>query len=325
MFGLNRGLVHSIYGRRLHLGLMVVVGSVVLAGCGEMGSAPSPTAPPEATVSAAPTSAPATAASSIEDAATPAAVPGDVAATPEVVGASAATPAAVNDDGAVEATPVGSPSAGATPLAFASAAALSTPIANMAEQAIQDCWAADQKETSDEMGKQYTQMPEMRVDPAKTYTATLVTNKGTIQVELYPGDAPLTVNNFVCLANDGYYNGTPFHRIVKGFVIQGGDPMGTGAGGPGYQFKDEPVSKDYERGILAMANAGPNTNGSQFFIVLEDLRGKLPKNYTIFGRVTEGLDVVDAIANTPTSVGRSGEKSTPNEAITLESVTVAES
>lgn len=175
------------------------------------------------------------------------------------------------------------------------------------------------------MPKQYAAPPEMKVDPAKTYTATLQTNKGTITAELYPQDAPMTVNNFVCLADDGYYNNTPFHRIVSGFVIQGGDPTGTGSGGPGYRFNDEPVSKDYEKGILAMANAGPNTNGSQFFIVLDDLRGRLPKNYTIFGRVTSGLEVVDAIANTPTAVGRSGEKSTPTEPVTLESVSIAES
>ena len=150
------------------------------------------------------------------------------------------------------------------------------------------------------MPTQYTEQPAMRIDPAKDYSGSLETNKGTIKVELFPDDAPLTVNNFVCLAEDGYFNNTPFHRIVKGFVIQGGDPTGTGSGGPGYKFADEPVTRDYERGTLAMANAGPNTNGSQFFIVLDDLRGKLPKNYTIFGRVTDGMDVVDAIANTPT-------------------------
>lgn len=175
------------------------------------------------------------------------------------------------------------------------------------------------------MPRQYAQPPAMRIDPAKSYTATLETNKGSIEVEFYPEDAPNTVNSFVCLAEDAYFDGTPFHRIVKGFVIQGGDPTGTGSGGPGYKFNDEPVTRDYERGTLAMANAGPNTNGSQFFIVLDDLRGKLPKNYTIFGRVTEGLDIVDAIANTPTSVGRSGEKSTPTEPITLEKVTITES
>ncbi len=187
------------------------------------------------------------------------------------------------------------------------------------------CWSEEQRTEGEDMAKQYTEAPALRIDPAKTYTASLETNKGTIEVELYPGDAPNTVNNFVCLAEDGYYDQTPFHRIVQGFVIQGGDPTGTGSGGPGYKFNDETVTKDYERGTLAMANAGPNTNGSQFFIVLDNLKGKLPKNYTIFGRVTEGLDVVDAIASTPTSVGRSGEKSTPNEPITLEKVTISES
>ncbi|MBA3450825.1 MAG: peptidylprolyl isomerase [Chloroflexia bacterium] len=175
------------------------------------------------------------------------------------------------------------------------------------------------------MSPQYPQPPELRIDPAKTYSGTIVTNKGSIEIELFPTDAPNTVNNFVCLAQDGYFDGTPFHRIVKGFVIQGGDPTGTGSGGPGYQFNDEPVARDYERGTLAMANAGPNTNGSQFFIVLDDLRGKLPKNYTIFGQVTDGLDVVDAIAGTPTTTGRSGEKSTPTEPITLVKASISES
>ncbi len=108
-------------------------------------------------------------------------------------------------------------------------------------------------------------------------------------------------------------------------MIQGGDPTGTGSGGPGYRFQDEPVVRDYERGTLAMANAGPNTNGSQFFVVLDDLRGQLPKNYTIFGRVVSGMDVVDDIARTPTRVGPNGrEKSTPTEPVTLEKVTISE-
>jgi cyclophilin family peptidyl-prolyl cis-trans isomerase len=188
------------------------------------------------------------------------------------------------------------------------------------------CWTDEQRiEGDDSMPQQYSEQPAMRIDPAKTYSGSLETNKGTIQVELFPDDAPVTVNNFVCLAEDGYFNNTPFHRIVKGFVIQGGDPTGTGSGGPGYKFADEPVSREYERGTLAMANAGPNTNGSQFFIVLDDLRGKLPKNYTIFGRVTGGMDVVDAIASTPTRTGRSGENSTPTEPVTLEKVTISES
>jgi cyclophilin family peptidyl-prolyl cis-trans isomerase len=191
---------------------------------------------------------------------------------------------------------------------------------------MQSCWTDQQRIGGDDsMPQQYAEQPAMRIDQAKTYSGSLETNKGTIQVELFPDDAPVTVNNFVCLAEDGYFNHTPLHRIVKGFVIQGGDPTGTGSGGPGYKFADEPVNRDYERGTLAMANAGPNTNGSQFFIVLDDLRGKLPKNYTIFGRVTEGMDVVDAIAKTPTRTGRSGENSTPTEPVTLEKVTISES
>src|SRR3954447_5832508 len=216
-------------------------------------------------------------------------------------------------------------SCGATPPLRIASAGTPNPVAatQVRETA---CWTNDQRTGGDNsMPQQYTEQPAMRIDPAKVYSGSLETNKGTIQVEFYPGDAPVTVNNFVCLAEDGYFNNTPFHRIVKGFVIQGGDPTGTGSGGPGYKFADEPVTRDYERGTLAMANAGPNTNGSQFFIVLDDLRGKLPKNYTIFGRVTSGQEVVDAIANTPTAVGRSGEKSSPTEPITLESVSIAES
>jgi cyclophilin family peptidyl-prolyl cis-trans isomerase len=224
----------------------------------------------------------------------------------------------------------------AAPLAFiltgcgasppAQLAAIGTPPPSTTQSDATGCWNEDQRvEGDDQMAQQYSAPPQMRIDPTKSYAATLETNKGEIKVEFFPEDAPQTVNNFVCLAEDGYFNNTPFHRIVRGFVIQGGDPTGTGSGGPGYKFSDEPIASDYERGTLAMANAGPNTNGSQFFIVLEDLRGKLPKNYTIFGRVTEGLDVVDAIASTPTRTGRSGENSTPTEPVTLESVTISES
>ncbi len=165
---------------------------------------------------------------------------------------------------------------------------------------------------------------ELGLDSSKRYTGTLETSKGTIEVEFDATEAPQTVNNFVSLARAGYYDGTPFHRIVSGFVIQGGDPTGTGTGGPGYKFADEPVTKEYAKGTLAMANAGPNTNGSQFFIVIADLRGRLPKNYTIFGRVTSGLDTVEAIAAVPTRSGPSGEKSTPLEAVTLDKVTIQE-
>jgi cyclophilin family peptidyl-prolyl cis-trans isomerase len=164
----------------------------------------------------------------------------------------------------------------------------------------------------------------MQLDSEKTYTATLETNHGSVDVEFFPKDAPNTVNNFVSLARAGYYDGTPFHRIIKGFMVQGGDPTGSGMGGPGYKFADESVSKDYEPGTLAMANSGPNTNGSQFFICHADLKGKLPKNYTIFGKVTSGMEVVDAIANVKVASSASGEPSAPVEPVVLQKVTVHE-
>jgi peptidylprolyl isomerase len=174
------------------------------------------------------------------------------------------------------------------------------------------------------LAQQYSKPFDLTLDSNKSYTATLETNHGSIDVELFPEDAPNTVNNFVSLAREGYYDGTPFHRIIKGFMIQGGDPTGTGAGGPGYKFNDEKVVKDYEPGTLAMANAGPNTNGSQFFICHVDLKGRLPKNYTIFGKVTNGLDVVDKIASVPVRASRSGEPSSPVDPVTLDKVTVSE-
>jgi len=135
-------------------------------------------------------------------------------------------------------------------------------------------------------------LPDERI---KNKKVVLNTNKGVIEIELYADDAPKTVSNFVYLAEEGYYNGLTFHRVEPGFVVQGGDPNGTGTGGPGYKFEDEPVTKDYDQGIVAMANSGPNTNGSQFFIMLED-KTTLPKDYTIFGKVTAGMDVVKQIA-----------------------------
>jgi len=139
--------------------------------------------------------------------------------------------------------------------------------------------------------KRYSALPAMQIETNRTYHATILTNKGEIHLQLNPAEAPITVNNFVALARDGYYDGVTFHRVVPRFVIQGGDPTGTGAGGPGYKFQDEPVRRPYKTGTLAMANAGPNTNGSQFFICLED-QPNLPPNYTIFGDTTSGMDVV---------------------------------
>ena len=129
--------------------------------------------------------------------------------------------------------------------------------------------------------------------------AVIETEKGTIVVELFTETSPVAAQNFANLASGGYYDGTSFHRIMPGFVIQGGDPRGDGTGGPGYAFTDEPFAGDYERGMVAMANAGPNTNGSQFFIVMSDQRGQLPKDYTVFGRVVSGMDVAETIANGP--------------------------
>ena len=133
--------------------------------------------------------------------------------------------------------------------------------------------------------------PAMSIDLDHTYTATITTPKGTMVLELDPELAPVTVNNFVSLARDGFYDGLTFHRVVPGFVIQGGCPDDDGRGGPGYRFQDEPVKGDYHLGAVAMANAGPNTNGSQFFICIENLKGRLDKNYNYFGRVTDGMDV----------------------------------
>jgi cyclophilin family peptidyl-prolyl cis-trans isomerase len=137
---------------------------------------------------------------------------------------------------------------------------------------------------------------------------------------LNTNQTPKTVNNFVTLAKKGFYNNTIFHRIIKGFMIQGGDPKGDGTGGPGYKFDDEPFAGEYTRGIIAMANAGPNTNGSQFFIMHND--NPLPKNYVIFGKVTAGLEVVDAIAEAPVEPSFSGEMSTPVTPVKILSIDV---
>src|SRR3954471_22472065 len=160
-------------------------------------------------------------------------------------------------------------------------------------------------------------------------SATISTDLGDIEVDLYTQAAPKATQNFVDLANKGFYDDVIFHRVIPGFVIQGGDgEFGkkssldagrVGTGGPGYKFEDEPVHGDYGRGSLAMANAGPNTNGSQFFICVADLSGRLPKNYTLFGQVTKGMDVVDKIVNAPRNGG-----ALPNEPVAMTSVTISD-
>jgi cyclophilin family peptidyl-prolyl cis-trans isomerase len=166
-----------------------------------------------------------------------------------------------------------------------------------------------------------TPTPPVTTNNKKSHMITIDTNYGKIVLETYDADAPKTVENFVTLANKGFYDGLIFHRVIKGFMIQGGDPQGTGMGGPGYQFADElnPATPSYKagykKGVVAMANAGPNTNGSQFFIMTEDY--PLPNNYTIFGHVVSGQDVVDAIANVKT-----GANDKPIYPVTMKKVTV---
>jgi peptidyl-prolyl cis-trans isomerase B (cyclophilin B) len=144
------------------------------------------------------------------------------------------------------------------------------------------------------MPKRYAK-PEQVIDPKQRYQATIATDKGDIVIALDPAKAPKSVNNFVFLARDGFYDGLTFHRVVDDFVIQGGDPEGTGRGGPGYRFEDEPVQGEYVPGAVAMANAGPNSNGSQFFICTVDDRHKLTKSYNLFGQVVKGMEVVGSI------------------------------
>ena len=168
------------------------------------------------------------------------------------------------------------------------------------------------------MAKRYSTPPAQTIDPARKYEATLHTTAGPLKLELFPDEAPATVNNFVFLARDGFYDGVIFHRVIPGFMIQGGDPTGTGTGGPGYQFQDEPVKRRYERGILAMANAGPNTNGSQFFVMHAD--NALPPNYTIFGKLVDGEPALDAIATAQT-----GAQDRPHQPTTIERVDITES
>ena len=172
--------------------------------------------------------------------------------------------------------------------------------------------------------KQWAQPPLMTIDPKAQHTATIRTNKGSITLELFASESPVTVNNFVFLAREGFYNGVIFHRVIQNFMIQTGDPTGDGTGGPGYRFEDEPVTRNYAPGIVAMANAGPNTNGSQFFIV-HGTKFSLDPRFTIFGRVTAGMDTVDVLANTQVRASPRGELSVPTEVLRIETIEISES
>ena len=202
-----------------------------------------------------------------------------------------------DDEPTPQATPVATPVATPTP----------TPTQTMQQT----------EERPEVMSKSYSSYPDMVIDTGNQYRATMKTSKGTIVLDLFADEAPKTVNNFVFLAREGFYDGVIFHRVISGFMIQGGDPTGTGMSGPGYRFDDEPVNRSYLKGTLAMANAGPNTNGSQFFIMHTNFN--LPPNYTIFGMAIEGQDVVDAIATTPTS-----GSDRPLEDVYIVSVTIEE-
>ncbi len=162
------------------------------------------------------------------------------------------------------------------------------------------------------------------LDPKKTYSAVFDTNKGTFTAKLYAQQAPIAVQSLIFLAQRHYFDNVPFHRVIPGFVIQGGDPTGTGECGPGYKFSDENLGKPYPRGTLAMANSGPNTNGSQFFVVLKDNPGLGPL-YTPFGQVTNGLNAVDAIAGVPLGPGADGQNSSPKVKVYMKSVRIVES
>ena len=167
--------------------------------------------------------------------------------------------------------------------------------------------------------REFNDVPEMGIDPSKRYTATMETNHGTLVIALDPLAAPRTVNSFVFLARYHYYDGIVFHRIIPGFVLQGGDPTGSGSGGPGYSFADElPPAGRYKLGSLAMANAGPDTNGSQFFVISGPDGVRLPPLYSLFGEVVSGLDVVEKIDAVGSRTG------SPKEQVVIERVTVEE-
>jgi cyclophilin family peptidyl-prolyl cis-trans isomerase len=241
---------------------------------------------------------------------TPAA--GGLAATVQAVASAAPAGAASTAQAIASTVPGGAAAVASKAAQVASPAAQASPAANTADVASRN--------------NKYKSPPPMTIDKSKKYTATITTNKGTMKADLYADTAPITVNNFVFLANDHFYDGVIFHRIVAGFVIQGGDPTGTGTGGPGYKFPDEPIpaNRNYEKGTLAMANSGPNTNGSQFFICVDNLtaKGALPKQYNIFGKVTDGLDTIDKILAVPRTTGSDGAQSKPTEKVFMESVTI---
>jgi cyclophilin family peptidyl-prolyl cis-trans isomerase len=182
-----------------------------------------------------------------------------------------------------------------------------------------------QREQSAPQAKNETnpkQSSNMQIDATKSYSAILKTSVGDITIDLDTKNTPKTANNFVTLAKGNFYNSTIFHRVIKDFMIQGGDPKGDGSGGPGYKLEDEYLEGEYKRGTVAMANSGPNTNGSQFFIMHKDY--DLPKNYVVFGQVSKGMEVVDKIAESEVVMSSSMEKSKPVSPVSIQSVEIVE-
>ena len=212
-----------------------------------------------------------------------------------------------------------------TPVAARSSPAASPAAAQASPKPAGASPAAAGKPAANASGKQWPSPPAMQIDPNKSYTATIRTSLGEMKAELYAKDSPNTVNNFVFLAREDFYDGVIFHRIINGFMAQTGDPTGTGTGGPGYRFGDELTNpRGYTKGTLAMANAGPNTQGSQFFICHGPNAETLPKQYTIFGKVTEGLDTLDKIGSVPVGPSQQGERSKPQDPPRIEDITIAE-
>ncbi|MFC1647138.1 peptidylprolyl isomerase [Patescibacteria group bacterium] len=194
------------------------------------------------------------------------------------------------------------------------------------QEKISNKTADDPPIPNENMKKTYSKPPQMQIDNLKSYHANIKTSKGEISVRLFANETPVTVNNFIFLAREGFYDKVVFHRIMENFMIQGGDPIGNGTGGPGYSFEDEPIKREYKRGTIAMANSGKNTNGSQFFIMHKDY--PLPKNYVIFGSIEDGdsnsYEVLDSIATVKTTDNGTGEESKPTEEIVINSIEIIE-
>lgn len=214
--------------------------------------------------------------------------------------------------------------AAATPTAVPTVAAAAGPSPSAAEVAASaaDCAPFLKAGNGKTGAKSWSQPPSQVIKSSKHYQVKLYTTDGVVTADILPKLAPLTANNFIFLACNGFYNGLDFHRTIPGFMIQGGDPKGDGTGGPGYSFNDEKVVRPYTIGSLAMANSGPNTNGSQFFIIQGSQGVALQPNYNLFGQVTKGQNVVDTIANAPAHAGGDGATSAPNNPVIIKTIIV---